>query len=51
MAVIIVSSEFPELLSVCDRIIVLHEGRQDAEFTYGNVDEETLMAYASGTGR
>ena len=50
VGVIIVSSEFPELLSVCDRIIVLHEGRQDAEFTYGNVDEETLMAYASGTG-
>lgn len=49
VSVIIVSSEFPELLSVCDRIIVLHEGRQDAEFTYGNVDEETLLAYASGT--
>ena len=49
VAVIMVSSEFPELLSVCDRIIVLHEGRQDAEFTYGSVDEETLMAYASGT--
>ena len=44
-----VSSEFPELLSVCDRIIVLHEGRQDAEFLYGEADEETLMAYASGT--
>ena len=50
VGVIVVSSEFPELLSICDRIIVLHEGRQDAEFTYGNVDEETLMAYASGTG-
>ena len=50
VGVVIVSSEFPELLSVCDRIIVLHEGRMDAEFTYGNVDEETLMAYASGTG-
>ena len=51
VSVIIVSSEFPELLSVCDRILVLHEGRQDAEFMYGSVDEETLMAYASGTGR
>ena len=50
VGIIIVSSEFPELLAVCDRIIVLHEGRLDAEFTYGNVDEETLMAYASGTG-
>ena len=49
VSVIMVSSEFPELLSTCDRIIVLHEGRQDAEFTYGNADEETLMAYASGT--
>lgn len=49
VSVIMVSSEFPELLSVCDRIIVLHEGRQDAEFTYGKVDEEKLMAYASGT--
>ncbi len=49
VGVIVVSSEFPEILSLCDRIIVLHEGRQDAEFTYGNVDEETLMAYASGT--
>ena len=46
-----VSSEFPELLSVCDRIIVLHEGRQDAEFLYGEADEEILMAYASGTGK
>ena len=49
VSVIMVSSEFPELLSTCDRIIVVHEGRQDAEFTYGNADEETLMAYASGT--
>ena len=49
VSVIMVSSEFPELLSVCDRIIVLHEGRQDAEFSYGEVDEETLMKYASGT--
>ena len=49
VGVIMVSSEFPELLSVCDRIIVLHEGRQDAEFLYGEADEETLMAYASGT--
>lgn len=49
MGVIMVSSEFPELLSVCDRILVLHEGELDAEFTYGNTDEETLMACASGT--
>ncbi len=50
VGVVIVSSEFPELLSVCDRIIVLHEGQLNAEFMYGRVDEETLMAYASGTG-
>ena len=49
MGVIMVSSEFPELLSVCDRILVLHEGELDAEFAYGEADEETLMACASGT--
>ncbi len=49
MGVIIVSSEFPELLSVCDRILVLHEGGIDAEFNYGEADEEMLMACASGT--
>lgn len=49
VAVIIVSSEFPELLSVCDRILTLHDGQINGEFFHNAVDEETLVAYASGT--
>ena len=49
VAVIIVSSEFPELLSVCDRILTLHDGQINGEFFHNAVDEETLVAYAFGT--
>lgn len=49
VGVVLVSSEFQELLNVCDRIIVLHEGNLIAEYLYGVVDEETLVAYATGS--
>ncbi|OWY14253.1 ABC transporter [Thioclava sp. JM3] len=32
MAIILISSEMPELLGMCDRIVVLNEGHQSAEF-------------------
>lgn len=49
-AVIVVSSELPELLGLADRILVFHRGRVHAEFAAGQVDEETLAAVAvSGT--
>jgi ABC-type sugar transport system ATPase subunit len=49
VSVIIVSSEFPELLRVCDRILTLHDGEINGEFLHNAVDEETLVAYASGS--
>ena len=33
MAIILITSEMPELLGMCDRIVVLREGRQTAEFS------------------
>jgi ABC-type sugar transport system ATPase subunit len=51
VGVVLVSSELPELLNVCDRIIVLHDGHTVAEFHYGEVDEETLVSYATGSGK
>ena len=44
--VIIVSSELPELLSLCDRIIVMHEGEITAEFTGEEATEEKIMMAA-----
>jgi ABC-type sugar transport system ATPase subunit len=42
-AVLIVSSELPELLGLCDRVVVLHEGRVSGTFGHGAVDEAALL--------
>jgi ribose transport system ATP-binding protein len=42
--VVVVSSELPELLGLCTRILVLRDGRLVAEHTGGEVDEQTLVA-------
>ncbi|MBI1347704.1 ATP-binding cassette domain-containing protein [bacterium] len=47
LAIIITSSELPELLTVCDRIMVLCEGRKTGEFTRAEFSEESLMAAAT----
>lgn len=46
--VLMISSELPELLAVCDRIYVLHEGALTAEFQRGEADEESVMQAATG---
>ena len=47
-AVVVVSSEFPELIGVSDRIVVLCDGRIVAEVPAGQATEEGLVAAASG---
>lgn len=47
LAIVITSSELPELLAVCDRILVLCEGRKTAEFTRGEFSEERLLTAAT----
>jgi ribose transport system ATP-binding protein len=47
-AVIIVSSEFEELLAVCDRILVMREGAIVAERCATEVDEHELVVLAGG---
>jgi ribose transport system ATP-binding protein len=48
LAIIITSSELPELLTVCDRIVVLCEGRQTGEFRREEFTEAALMEAATG---
>ncbi|HUT94640.1 MAG TPA: sugar ABC transporter ATP-binding protein [Thermoguttaceae bacterium] len=43
LAVVVVSSELPEILAVSDRILVLCEGRRTAEFTRTEATEENIM--------
>ena len=47
MAIIITSSELPELITVCDRIMVLCEGRVTAEFPRSEFSEQALMEAAT----
>ncbi|MEW5420595.1 sugar ABC transporter ATP-binding protein [Amorphus sp. 3PC139-8] len=48
-AVIVVSSELPEILGIADRIAVFFEGRVVAEFARGETSEETI-AHAAVAG-
>ena len=47
MAIILVSSEMPELIGMCDRILVLHEGRKTAEFTRAEATQEAVLRAAT----
>jgi ribose transport system ATP-binding protein len=48
VGVVMVSSEMPEVLGMCDRILVMHEGRVTGEFSRGEATQEKIMASASG---
>ena len=48
MSIIMVSSEMPELMGVCDRIMVMYEGEFVDEFTKDEFDEQTLAKAQSG---
>jgi D-xylose transport system ATP-binding protein len=47
-AVVLVSSELPELLGMSDRILMLHEGRIGGEFPRAEATQERLLAAAMG---
>ncbi len=49
LGIILTSSELPELLTVCDRILVLGEGRLRGEFSRAEATEEKIMEAATGT--
>jgi inositol transport system ATP-binding protein len=44
MAVIAISSELPEVMTISDRIVTMREGRVTGEITSADATEETLMA-------
>ena len=48
MAIVLVSSELPEVLGLSDRVIVLLEGRMTGEFTRDEATPEKVMAAATG---
>jgi len=47
MAIIVVSSDLPEIMSICERVIVMHEGRITGELSSSEATEERIMHYAT----
>jgi ribose transport system ATP-binding protein len=50
VAVIVVSSELTEIIGICDRIAVMHEGRMKGLLPIGEASQEKIMKYATGGG-
>jgi rhamnose transport system ATP-binding protein len=48
MAVLMISSELPEVLGMADRVLVLREGRLTAELPRAEADETSIMRAATG---
>jgi ribose transport system ATP-binding protein len=51
IALLLITSEMPELLTLSDRIAVLHRGRVTAEFARGQETPEGILAAAMGQTR
>jgi ABC-type sugar transport system ATPase subunit len=51
LAIVLVSSELPEVLGLSDRVIVLHEGRITGEFTREEATPDAVMSCATGHAR
>lgn len=47
-AIIIISSEMPELIGLSHRMIVMHEGEKTGELSGEEMTQERIMTLASG---
>ena len=47
MAILLISSELPEVLGMSDRILVMREGRLTGQFSRADASQEKLMAAAT----
>ncbi|MCK5315437.1 MAG: sugar ABC transporter ATP-binding protein [Anaerolineales bacterium] len=50
ISIMLISSELPEIMTMSDRVVVMHEGEVTAILEQAECDEETIMIYATGIG-
>ena len=46
-AILVISSDLPELIGICDRILIIREGFIAGEVTRAEASEETIMTLAA----
>ncbi|MFD2371456.1 sugar ABC transporter ATP-binding protein [Brevibacillus sp. GCM10020057] len=47
-AIVVLSSELPEIMRLCDRVLVMYQGEITGELAREQFDEERFMLYATG---
>jgi ribose transport system ATP-binding protein len=50
-SIIMISSELPEIVGMCDRVCVFRQGRIEATLEGGEIDSNTVMTYATAGTR
>ncbi len=50
VGMIVISSELPEVIGMCDRVLVMHEGEQCGIVSGDDINEEKIIHMASGLG-
>jgi len=48
VAILMISSELPEVLGMCDRVLVMHEGKLSGELSRAEATQEAVMRLATG---
>lgn len=48
VGVLMISSELPEVIGMCDRVLVMHEGRLSGELARRELTQESIMRLATG---
>ena len=48
VGVIVVSSDLPEIIGLCDRVLVVYEHKIVGEVSGADINEQEIMQYASG---
>lgn len=48
IGIIVISSDLPEIIGLCDRVVVMHEGEKAGEVSGDEITEKNIMMLASG---
>lgn len=51
VAILMISSELPEVIGMADRVVVMHEGRVAADLPKQELTQERIMHFATGGGK